>query len=72
MLVPLATANRSPVTRNSDGKISTVQFSVVDAGLLLKHMSLVTFSLLGSREALNFGAHYLGEKVERPKSCCRE
>jgi hypothetical protein len=49
-----------------------LQFSVVDAGLLLKHMSLGTFSLLGSREALNFGARYLGEKVERPKSCCRE
>jgi hypothetical protein len=49
-----------------------LQFSVVDAGLLLKHMSLVTFSLLGSREALNFGAHYLGDKVERSKSCCKE
>jgi hypothetical protein len=35
-------------------------------------MSLWTFSLLGSREALNFGARYLGEKVERPKSYCRE
>ncbi len=49
-----------------------LQFSVVDAGLLLKHNSLVTFSLLGSREALKIGAHYLGEKVERPKSCFRE
>jgi hypothetical protein len=49
-----------------------LQFSVVDAGILLKHMSLVTFSLLGPREALNFGAHYLGEKVERSKSCCTE